>query len=575
MFKGIAASPGIVVGRAVVYRKQVPVVDQSHITASETATEETKLDKAVRLSRDQLVALREKVAQELGADQAAIFEAHLMMLEDPVFIPEVKAVIRQGLIRAEYALFKVVEKHVQNFNAIEDPYLKERAVDLKDIGERIAGNLLGPAFSTLDDLPADAVILAHDLTPSDTVSLDKSRCKAFVTEIGSRTSHTAIMARSMEIPAVVGVGGIIDNIKDGSLIVVDGNEGLVLIDPERATLDSYIWKQQEHWLFLRQLEELKDLPAETACGGRRVELSANIGTPEDCASALANGAEGVGLFRTEFLYMDRDRLPDEEEQFEAYKAVILAMAPRWVIIRTLDIGGDKRLPYLSLPEEMNPFLGVRAIRLSLERPDIFKIQLRAILRAGAHGNLRIMYPMIADVSEIRAANVVLAQARAELQSEGLTCASELPVGIMIETPAAALTADLLAAEVDFFSIGSNDLIQYTMAADRMNERLSSLYEPLHPAVLRQIKHVIDASHRAGKWTGMCGEMAGSEEAVPLLLGLGLDEYSMDAASIPRVKKIIRALTYVRVKDIAQQALALSASESVRELMAGVLRETLS
>ena len=495
-----------------------------------------------------------------------------MMLDDPAFVPEIKDTIRQELIKAEHALFKVVERYVQTFNAIEDEYLKGRAADLKDIGERLAGNLLGMAGNTLEDLPEDAVILAVDLAPSDTARLDKSRCRAFVTEMGSRTSHTAIMARSMEIPAVVGIAGITGKAEDGDKIIVDGDAGLVWLNPDPATLKLYRRKQHEYRQLRQELQGLKDLPAETSCGGRRVELSANIGTPEDCTAALANGADGVGLFRTEFLYIDRDHLPGEEEQLKAYTAAAMAMAPRPVIIRTLDIGGDKRLPYLHLPEEMNPFLGVRGIRLCLERPDIFKTQLRAILRAGISGNVRIMYPMIADVSEIRAANALLAEAKRELADEGISCADQLPVGIMIETPAAALTADLLAKEVDFFSIGSNDLIQYTMAADRMNERLYRLHELLHPAVLKLIKHIIDAAHRAGKWVGMCGEMAGSEEAAPLLLGMGLDEFSMSAASIPRIKKIIRSLSYAQAADIAREALALPAADSIRALTSKVLQQ---
>jgi len=572
MFKGIAASPGIAAGRVYIYRKREPVIHREHIAAVHVPAEEERLDEAVRLSKIQLEDLRDKVAQELGASEASIFEAHLMMLDDPAFVPEIKDTIRQELIKAEHALFKVVERYVQTFNAIEDEYLKGRAADLKDIGERLAGNLLGMAGNTLEDLPEDAVILAVDLAPSDTARLDKSRCRAFVTEMGSRTSHTAIMARSMEIPAVVGIAGITGKAEDGDKIIVDGDAGLVWLNPDPATLKLYRRKQHEYRQLRQELQGLKDLPAETSCGGRRVELSANIGTPEDCTAALANGADGVGLFRTEFLYIDRDHLPGEEEQLKAYTAAAMAMAPRPVIIRTLDIGGDKRLPYLHLPEEMNPFLGVRGIRLCLERPDIFKTQLRAILRAGISGNVRIMYPMIADVSEIRAANALLAEAKRELADEGISCADQLPVGIMIETPAAALTADLLAKEVDFFSIGSNDLIQYTMAADRMNERLYRLHELLHPAVLKLIKHIIDAAHRAGKWVGMCGEMAGSEEAAPLLLGMGLDEFSMSAASIPRIKKIIRSLSYAQAADIAREALALPAADSIRALTSKVLQQ---
>jgi phosphotransferase system enzyme I (PtsI) len=390
--------------------------------------------------------------------------------------------------------------------------------------------------------------------------------KAFATDVGGKTSHTAIMARSMEIPAVVGLSDISRKVKTGDAIIIDGNDGLVYINPDDAVVERYIQLLEQYTLYLRDLKELKNLPGETKDRLRRVELSANIGTPKDCKTALENGAEGVGLFRTEFLYMDRAALPDEEEQYSAYKEVAQAMSPHPVIIRTLDIGGDKKLPYLEMPDELNPFLGWRAIRMCLERTEILRTQFRAILRASCYGTLRIMYPMISGVQEIRQANVILAEVRAGLDRDGLPYDPNLAVGIMVEIPSAAVIADLLAPEVDFFSIGTNDLIQYTLAVDRMNERISHLYDPFHPAVLRLIKHVIDASHKAGIWTGMCGEMAGDEAAVPILLGLGLDEFSMSAPAIPRVKKIIRSLSYADAQSLASQALVLTDSAGIKNML---------
>jgi phosphotransferase system enzyme I (PtsI) len=433
------------------------------------------------------------------------------------------------------------------------------------VGERIVKNILGVSTDSFI-FSEKVIIIAKDLTPSDTAQMDKDKVLAFATDMGGRTSHTAIMARSLEIPAVVGLVDITEKVQDGDLIVIDGNEGIVSINPNETTLKEYETLKRDYMEYRRQLKELKDLPAETSDKLRRVELSANIGTPRDVKGALENGAEGVGLYRTEFLYMDRDALPTEEEQFEAYREVIEKMAPRPIIIRTLDIGGDKKLSYLDMPEELNPFMGWRAIRMCLDRPKILKTQLRAILRASVYGNAKIMYPMVSGSEEVRRANAILNEAKGELKAEGISFDEKLEVGIMVEIPSAAVTADLLAKEVDFFSIGTNDLIQYTLAVDRMNEHISYLYEPLHPAVLRLIKNVIDASHKAGKWTGMCGEMAGDTSATAILLGMGLDEFSMSAPSIPQVKKIIRSLTYEEAQQIAQKALSMDKPEDIRNMV---------
>lgn len=564
--KGVAASPGIVIGQAHVLKEYPIHIDQQPIAAEQVEAELQKFEEALVKAKSQLEIIRDKAKKEMGADKAEIFGAHLMMLEDEVFLGEIREKIKSESLRAEYALTLVVAAYTEMFQNMEDEYLKERAADIQDVSDRLVKNLLNIPMQSLADLAEEVVIIARDLTPSDTAQMNKECVMAFATEMGGRTSHTAIMARSLEIPAVVGCVGLLAEVQNGDLVIVDGNKGLVFLNPDQDTLEQYRKAQEEYASYIQELKELKDLPAETNDQARRVELVANIGTPKDCAGALANGAEGIGLYRTEFLYMDRAALPGEDEQFVAYKAVAEEMKGRPVIIRTLDIGGDKKLPYLDMPEEMNPFLGWRAIRMCLDREEILRTQLRAIMRASAYGTLRIMYPMVSNADEIRKANAILAEVKADLDREGIPYDRNLQVGIMVEIPAAAVIADLLIKEVDFFSIGTNDLIQYTIAVDRMNEHISYLYEPLHPAVLRLVKNVIDASHRAGKWTGMCGEMAGDVAAAPILLGLGLDEFSMSAVSIPRVKKVIRGLTWAEAQEIAQKALAAESAEEIRRLL---------
>ncbi|HHZ16895.1 MAG TPA: phosphoenolpyruvate--protein phosphotransferase [Peptococcaceae bacterium] len=566
MMKGVAASPGIVIGQAHVLKEYPIHIDQQPIAAEQVEAELQKFEEALVKAKSQLEIIRDKAKKEMGADKAEIFGAHLMMLEDEVFLGEIREKIKSESLRAEYALTLVVAAYTEMFQNMEDEYLKERAADIQDVSDRLVKNLLNIPMQSLADLAEEVVIIARDLTPSDTAQMNKECVMAFATEMGGRTSHTAIMARSLEIPAVVGCVGLLAEVQNGDLVIVDGNKGLVFLNPDQDTLEQYRKAQEEYARYIQELKELKDLPAETNDQARRVELVANIGTPKDCAGALANGAEGIGLYRTEFLYMDRAALPGEDEQFVAYKAVAEEMKGRPVIIRTLDIGGDKKLPYLDMPEEMNPFLGWRAIRMCLDREEILRTQLRAIMRASAYGTLRIMYPMVSNADEIRKANAILAEVKADLDREGIPYDRNLQVGIMVEIPAAAVIADLLIKEVDFFSIGTNDLIQYTIAVDRMNEHISYLYEPLHPAVLRLVKNVIDASHRAGKWTGMCGEMAGDVAAAPILLGLGLDEFSMSAVSIPRVKKVIRGLTWAEAQEIAQKALAAESAEEIRRLL---------
>lgn len=549
--KGIKASAGIAIGRVYLFLKDIKAEQK---VVDDKEAELKRLDAAIDVSLKQLEDIRLKAVEEIGEKSSVIFEAHKMILEDPEFIPEIKSLIVEKGFNAEYAVSSIVDKYSEIFSSMEDEYLKERGADIKDVGSRIIANLMGYTVD-LREIPEGTVIVAKDLTPSDTASMDKTKVKAFLTDEGGRTSHTAIIARTLEIPAIVGLKDISSKVKTGDCIIVDGNEGEVIINPDAETLKQYGKKVEDYAVYRKRLKEMINLPAQTT-DGRRVELEANIGTPEDVTGALSNGAEGIGLFRTEFLYMNRTCLPREEEQFEAYKAVVSAMKGKRVTIRTLDIGGDKELPYLGMEKEENPFLGWRAIRFCLDREDIFKIQLRAILRASAYGKVSIMYPMISDIGEVRRANKILKDAMGELDREGVAYDKNLEVGIMVEIPSAAMTADILAKEVDFFSIGTNDLTQYTLAVDRGNRKIKDYYNYFNPGVLRLIKNCIDQSHKNNIYTAMCGEMAGDIEATKILLGLGLDVFSMSASSIPMVKEVIRNTTMEEAKAIAAKALQI-------------------
>ncbi|SEQ42453.1 phosphotransferase system, enzyme I, PtsI [Ignavigranum ruoffiae] len=549
---GIAASDGIAIAPA--YLLTEPDLSFEKKTISDSGAEILRFEEAVKQAHQEISLIKKRAEESLGSEEAQVFEAHLMFLDDPEFIGQIKQVITDQLINAEAALDQIAQMFITMFSAMEDnPYMQERAADIKDVSERMMAILLGlkvPSPATIDH---EVIVVAHDLTPSDTAQLNKKYVKAFVTDIGGRTSHSAIMARSLEIPAIVGSQSITQSVKDGQTIIVDALAGQVILNPSQEDIANYQQKAQD---FQKQKEEwakLVDAPSVTQ-DGHQVELAANIGTPKDVEAVLANGAEGIGLYRTEFLYMDSANFPTEDEQFEAYKTVLEAMEGKPVIVRTMDIGGDKELPYLDLPKEMNPFLGYRAIRISLDRTEIFKTQLRALLRASNYGNLRIMFPMIATLKEFRQAKAVLEAVKADLLAEGQTVADTIQVGIMVEIPAAAVLADQFAKEVDFFSIGTNDLIQYTMAADRMNEQVSYLYQPYNPSILRLIKNVIDASHREGKWTGMCGEMAGDQTAVPILLGMGLDEFSMSASSVLKTRSLMQSLTLSDLQKLADRAL---------------------
>jgi phosphotransferase system enzyme I (PtsI) len=535
MNKGIAASKGYAIGT--VFLKSAARIQAGEEKAANPAEEVAKLQSAIEAARSQLIELREKTRVEVGEAEAAIFDSHLQYLEDPEFAGAALKTVQTEGITAAKAIRDLVAKYIEVFAAIDDEYLRERVADLKDVGGRLLQNLQGNFESGFDGLPEKAVVIAHDLTPSDTAQMDKSKVVAFVTEIGGPTSHSAIMARSLEIPAVVGLTDITKAVNAGDLIIVDGSEGVVVVNPDPETVATYREKQRAFAAAKQGLQKLIHTPTITK-NGKHVILAANIGKPDDVDKALAVGAEAIGLFRTEFLYMEREHLPTEDEQFHAYKQVAEAMAGKPVVIRTLDIGGDKQLSYLSLPHEMNPFLGLRAIRLCLTRPELFKTQLRALLKASAYGNIQIMFPMIGSVAEFRAAKGVVQECMRELQTEGVSFNEQAPIGLMIEIPAAALVAEALAKEADFFSIGTNDLIQYTLAVDRMNENVSHLYNPMHPAVLQLIRMTIEAAHREGIWCGMCGEMAGDVKAIPTLLEYGLDEFSMSAAAILEARRTI-------------------------------------
>jgi phosphotransferase system enzyme I (PtsI) len=569
--KGINASPGIAIARAIVYVKQELTVVQQSI--DDVQAELDRFNAAVAKSKDQLNTLKEKTASEMSEEEAAIFDAHSMFLEDPEFVGAITQAVENDKINAEAATKAVVDQFYAMFDAMDDPYFKGRAADIQDVGDRLLRNLMGIEIMDISHLDEDAVIVAEDLAPSDTATMDKVHVKGFATDIGSRTSHTAIMARSLEIPAILGLQDITKTAKTGEIIIVDGSTGEAIVDPTDEELAEYKEKQKAFEAYMAELAELKDQDAETT-DGHKVKVVANIGSPKDVEGVVRNGGKGVGLYRSEFLYMNSDEMPTEDKQFAAYKTVIEQFKDgEGVIIRTLDIGGDKKLPYLPLEEEMNPFLGLRAIRLCLSKPDMFKTQLRAILRASAFGKTRVMFPMIGNVDEVRQAKAILKECMQELDAEGVDYDHDLETGIMVEIPSAAITADIIADEVDFFSIGTNDLCQYTLAVDRMNQNVSYLYDPLHPAILRLVKNVITQSHnKPGKFTGMCGEMAGDPVAALILLGLGLDEFSMSASSIPQVKKIIRSVSFEQAKAVADKAMTMQTGAEIRQYVQDTLKE---
>jgi len=552
--KGIAASDGVAVAKA--YLLVQPDLSFSKVSVSDTDAEEKRLDEALAKSTQDLQFIRDKAAKTLGEAEAQVFDAHLMVLSDPELIGQIKQNITDNKVNAESALKEVTDMYISMFEAMDDnAYMQERAADIRDVTKRILAHLLQVTLPNPSMINEEVVVIAHDLTPSDTAQLDRQYVKAFVTDIGGRTSHSAIMAPSFEKPAIVGTKEITAKVKADEIVAVNGITGDVIVKPTEEEKAEFLKAGEDFAAQKAEWEKLKLAKTVTA-DGKYFELAANIGTPKDLTGVNNNGAEAVGLYRTEFLYMDSPDFPTEDDQYKAYKTVLEGMDGKPVVVRTMDIGGDKELPYLKLPHEMNPFLGYRALRISLSSlgDDMFRTQLRALLRASVHGNLRIMFPMVATLKEFRAAKALYNEEKQKLVDEGVAVADDIQVGIMIEIPAAAVLADKFAKEVDFFSIGTNDLIQYTMAADRMNEQVSYLYQPYNPSILRLIKHVVDSAHAEGKWAGMCGEMAGDQTAVPLLMGIGLDEFSMSATSILKTRSLMKKLDTTKMQELANRAL---------------------
>ncbi len=571
MITGIPASPGIVFGKALVLKEEKIVLDTQKISEDQVEAEVARFYAGREAAVEQLNSIHQRALKSLGEEKAAIFEGHLMILEDEELEEEIIDYLRSNKVNASVAASKIIDQQVEMLSEIDDEYLKERAGDIRDIGNRLIKNILGMHIVDLGDITEESILVAYDLTPSETAQLNLEKVLGFITDIGGRTSHTSIMARSLELPAIVGTNNVTARVNTGDYLILDAVNNRVYVNPTQAEIDELKTLEAKLAEEKAELAKLKDLPAVTL-DDHKVDVVANIGTIRDCEGAHRNGAEGVGLYRTEFLFMDRDQLPSEEEQFIAYKEVVEAMEGRLVVLRTMDIGGDKELPYLNLPKEMNPFLGWRAVRIALDRREILHAQLRAVLRASAFGKLAVMFPMIISVEEIRELKSVLETLKAALRAEGKAFDENIQVGVMVETPSAAVNAKFLAKEVDFFSIGTNDLTQYTLAVDRGNELISHLYNPMSPSVLGLIKQVIDASHAEGKWTGMCGELAGDERATLLLLGMGLDEFSMSAISVPRIKKLIRHVNYQEVKALADEALQKPTAAEIEQLIQAFLAE---
>ncbi|HEJ6874667.1 TPA: phosphoenolpyruvate--protein phosphotransferase [Staphylococcus aureus] len=564
LIKGIAASDGVAIAKAYLLVEPDLTFDKNE-KVTDVEGEVAKFNSAIEASKVELTKIRNNAEVQLGADKASIFDAHLLVLDDPELIQPIQDKIKNENANAATALTDVTTQFVTIFESMDNEYMKERAADIRDVSKRVLSHILGVELPNPSMIDESVVIVGNDLTPSDTAQLNKEFVQGFATNIGGRTSHSAIMSRSLEIPAIVGTKSITQEVKQGDMIIVDGLNGDVIVNPTEDELIAYQDKRERYFADKKELQKLRDADTVTV-DGVHAELAANIGTPNDLPGVIENGAQGIGLYRTEFLYMGRDQMPTEEEQFEAYKEVLEAMGGKRVVVRTLDIGGDKELSYLNLPEEMNPFLGYRAIRLCLAQQDIFRPQLRALLRASVYGKLNIMFPMVATINEFREAKAILLEEKENLKNEGHDISDDIELGIMVEIPATAALADVFAKEVDFFSIGTNDLIQYTLAADRMSERVSYLYQPYNPSILRLVKQVIEASHKEGKWTGMCGEMAGDETAIPLLLGLGLDEFSMSATSILKARRQINGLSKNEMTELANRAVDCATQEEVIELV---------
>lgn len=561
--KGMATSPGIALGKILIYEEPDIIVNKKQI--KESNKEIDKLEIAIEKGIKQIEKLYEKTLKNVGEDEAEIFNAHKMMMEDPEFINDIEEKISSEEVNVEWAVKEIADNYIKLFEAIEDEYLRERASDLKDVSNRLLKILLGIETKDLASLDEECIIIAKDLTPSDTAQMDKEMVLGFITELGGRTSHVSIIARSLEIPAIAGMKDITNIAKDGDMVIIDGEKGIALLNPSQEDIVTYENKKREYEEFKIRLQEMIGKES-ISKDGIKVEIAANIGTPQDMDKVIENDGEGVGLYRTEFLYMDGDKLPTEEEQFIAYKVVADRLEGKPVVIRTLDVGGDKDIPYLDLPEEMNPFLGYRAIRFCLDRRDIFKTQLRALLRASDFGNIKIMFPMISSIQEIRDAKEILEKAKEELRKENIGFNEDIEIGIMVEIPAVAVHSDIFAKEVDFFSIGTNDLIQYTLAVDRGNQDISYLYSQYHPAVLKLIQMTIENGHKEGIWVGMCGEAAGDEKLIPLLLGMGLDEFSMGTSSILKARWVINNTSKKEIQSMLDEILTLPRAEDVEKFI---------
>lgn len=569
--KGIPAAPGIVIGKVHIFGTEDIMPKEKDIAEKDIPKEEQKFIDVLKKTKKEILAIEQKISKEMGVEHGKIFSAHLLVLEDSVLVQEVVTRLKKRKKNIEFIFAEVLNRYINVLSEARDEYLRDRITDITDVGKRILRNLMGEEDKNLSELQEKCIVVAYDLSPSDTAMMHKGRVMGFATDIGGRTSHTAIMAKSLEIPAVVGLESITDVVNNGDTIILDGIHGAVIVNPTKKFLEKYQKEKKKYELMERELVDLKMLPSETL-DKKRVIVAGNIELPEDVASVISHGALGIGLYRTEYFFMNRRDLPGEEEQFNAYKSVAMRIKPEDVVIRTLDLGGDKFLSQLDVPREMNPFLGWRAIRFCLARPDIFKTQLRAILRASAYGHLKLMYPMISGVSELRQANEVLEEVKGDLRKEGIPFNEGLPVGAMIEVPSAAITSDILAKEADFFSIGTNDLIQYSLAVDRVNEKIAYLYEPAHPAVLNLIKNVIDNGHKAGIPVALCGEMAGDVALTMILLGLGLDEFSTSPIAVPEIKKIVRSVNFEDAKKIAETALTFNTGQDVRAFARKKLKE---
>ncbi len=571
--KGIPAAPGVAIGTVYLFGKPELLVEKISIDESKIPLEIARFEEALIKTRREIMDIQKKISKEMGSAGSEIFDAHLLVLDDRMLIDEVISRLKKEKLCVEYIFGQALSKYIKVFSKIKDEYLRERVSDINDVARRVIHNLMGKRQKALVDLEEPVIVVAHDLSPSDTAVMQKQRVIAIVTDVGGRTSHTAIMAKSLQIPAVVGLENATQLLKNGDRIIVDGQEGIIIISPTKEQVGQYTQEQQNIIRLETVVKEYKDLPPVTL-DGKRIVLAANIELPEEVDSVIAHGAEGIGLYRTEFFYMNRQDLPTEDEHYERYRSVAEKIAPNSVIVRTIDLGGDKFLSVLKIPNDMVPFLGWRAIRFCLAQPEIFKVQLRAILRASAHGNLKLMYPMISGIEELRQANKILDDCKRELKKARKPFDEDIEVGAMIEVPSAALTCDILAKEVNFFSIGTNDLIQYSLAVDRSNEKVAYLYEPAHPAVLRLIKTIIDTAHKENIWVGMCGEMAGEPTFAITLLGMGLDEFSISTVALPAVKRIIRSVTFKEAEAIANTVLTLSNSKDVQDFTNLKLKEIL-